>query len=451
MFQREILQELLVWKQKNGRKPLIIRGPRQVGKTSLIHLFSKSFKHYLYFNLERPEDRIPFQEIASTKALLEALFFSKSLPFKELENSLLFIDEVQEMPKIINQLRYFYEDFPGLAVICAGSLLETLFTRNLPFPVGRVEYKIVRPVSFAEFLMAMGENQAIEVFSQVPIPTYALPKLFELFHRYALLGGLPEIIKTYVESKDLVLLQPIYESIFLTYQDDIEKYASGSAQIQQIRHVVKQMFFEGGKRIKFEGFGNSNYRSREMGEAFRILERAFIIRLVYPCTEAKIPIQSDFRKSPRLQIFDSGLFGYFAGYQKDLLGTKDLNEQFQGTFIEHWIGQELLANNSSPLAELHFWVRDKKGSSAEVDYIIQHQGAIIPIEVKSGRTGKLKSLFSIMDQFNLTLAIRFYAGPVLFSKLQTPAGKDFYLISMPYFLVSKLDAYILWAKSKIEL
>jgi len=110
MFQREILQELLVCKQKNGRKPLIISGPGQVGKTSLIHLFSKSFKYYLYFNLKRPEDRISFQEIASTQALLEALFFRKSLPFKELENSLLFIDEVQEMPEIINQLRYFYEN-----------------------------------------------------------------------------------------------------------------------------------------------------------------------------------------------------------------------------------------------------------------------------------------------------------------------------------------------------
>ena len=282
MFHRDILSELQTWRINPRRKPLILRGPRQVGKTSVVHLFGKEFSHYLYLNLEQKEDRQIFENNASTKAILEALFFQKNIPFSEASKALLFIDEIQELPSALNQLRYFYEEFPEICVVAAGSLLETIFNPKLSFPVGRVEYRVVRPVSFPEFLGAMGENQAKSILQNEIVPDYALPKLYNLFHRYALIGGMPEIVKIYAETRDLTLLKPTYEGLLVSYLEDIEKYTSGNAQTNQVRHVARQMFSEAGKRIKFEGFGQSNYRSREMGEAFRILEKAFLLLHLLP-------------------------------------------------------------------------------------------------------------------------------------------------------------------------
>lgn len=447
MFERNILKELATWRTSAHRKPLIIRGPRQVGKTSAIHLFGKTFRHYLYFNLERPEDRNLFQQHSTFSVMLDAVLFSGSVPKSEISETLLFLDEIQSMPELISQFRYFYEDTPELAVIGAGSLLETLFTDTQPFPVGRVEYKMVRPLSFAEFLGALGEKAALEAFETTPLPVFATEKLYQLFHLFALLGGMPEVISRYAETRDLVALKPIYDSLLIGYQDDTEKYSNSRQQTHHLQFAFKSIFSVVGQRIKFEGFGNGPYKSREIGEALRLLEKAFLIRLLYPCTEAAIPLQSDFKKSPRLHFFDTGLMGYVNGYQQDLLGTQDLSKHFKGTLIEHLVGQELLTTDSSPRSGLHFWVRDKNTSAAEVDYLVNWKGTVVPIEVKSGPTGKLKSLLLLMDQFRLPFAIRFYAGALLQTSEKTPSGHPFQLLHLPYFLVSRWEDYAAWAFS----
>jgi predicted AAA+ superfamily ATPase len=444
MFKRKLLVELEKWRQNIPRKPLVIRGARQVGKTTLVNQFAAQYEQYIYLNLELSEDKEPFKNFTSIENLINTLFFLKNKTLGKKSSTLIFIDEIQEAPKALNILRYFYEQAPEISVIAAGSMLETLFDKNISFPIGRVEYKVIRPVSFPEFLSAIGENAALEQLTQVPVAAFAQSKLLRLFHTYALIGGMPEIVQHYATHKDLVALGPIYDSLINGYMDDVEKYAKSNAQILHIRHCIQNSFAQAGKRIKFEGFGNSAYKSREMGESLRTLEKALLMQLVYPCTSASLPMVPDIKKSPRLQILDTGLLNYFVGIQKEIIGTVDLNNIYQGTLIEHLIGQELLAFQYNALSALHFWVREKKESTAEVDYLFQYDGLIIPIEVKSGKEGTLKSLHSYMDIAPHNFAIRFYAGALNISDAITQKGKQYKILNLPYFLGSQIEKYFDW-------
>ena len=450
MFKRNIITELENWSSKNGRKPLVIRGARQVGKTTVINQFAKRFDQYIYLNLELPNDRQPFEQFNTIEALVQTLFFLKNKTLSKKSSTLIFIDEIQEMPQALNILRYFFESVPEIAVVAAGSMLETLFNKNVSFPVGRVEYKVLRPASFPEFLDAIGESAASDYLETVPAPQFTHSKLLQLFHTYALIGGMPEIVNNYSVNKDLTALQSVYESLIIAYLDDVEKYATTNSQVQYIRHAIRASFSLAGKRIKFEGFGNSSYRSRDMGEALRTLENALLIQLLYPCTDTKLPLLPDHKKSPRLQILDTGMLNYFAGIQKEILGTADLNKVYQGTMIEHLVGQELLASQYNALSSLNFWVREKNTSSAEVDFVWPFEGKLIPIEVKSGTEGKLKSLHLYMDLVSHQMALRFYAGELTITEAVTPGGKKYHLLNLPYYLVSQTDRYLQWFQQKIE-
>jgi len=444
MFKRQLLLELEKWRQNKPRKPLVIRGARQVGKTTLVNQFAEQYEQYIYLNLELSEDKEPFENFSSIEHLINTLFFLKNKTVAKKSTTLIFIDEIQEVPKALNTLRYFYEIAPEISVIAAGSMLETLFDKNISFPIGRVEYKVIRPVSFPEFLSAINETAALEQLMQVPVTAFAQTKLISLFHTYALIGGMPEIVQHYATHKDLVILGPIYDSLISGYLDDVEKYAKSNAQILHLRHCIQSSFAQAGKRIKFEGFGNSVYKSREMGESLRTLEKALLMQLVYPITTANLPMVPDIKKSPRLQILDTGLLNYFVGIQKQIIGSDDLNSIYQGTLIEHLIGQEILSFQYNALSALNFWVKEKNESTAEVDYLFSYNGLIIPIEVKSGATGTLKSLHSFMDLAPHDIAIRFYAGALKITNAITQKGKHYQILNLPYYLGSQIEKYIAW-------
>lgn len=450
MFKRDITVKLTEWKAKSTRKPLIIRGARQVGKTTVVRQFAADFEQFIYLNLELPGDRKPFEDFINFDTLLQSLFFLKNLSLTKRDKTLVFIDEIQEVPEALQQLRYFYEDAPDLAVIAAGSMLESLFNPDISFPVGRVEYLVIHPVSFPEFLGAIGETAALEQLKNVPLATFAKVKLMQLFQRYCLLGGMPEVIQQYAATKDVTSLTTVYESLLLSYLDDVEKYAANNSQVDYIRHAIRASFAEAGKRIKFQGFGRSSYKSREMGEALRTIEKALLIHLVFPQTSPVLPLQPDLNKSPRLHVLDTGMLNYFVGLQKEILGTEDLSSIYQGTMIEHITGQELLASQYSALHGIQFWVREKNTSSAELDYIYVYDGKLIPLEVKSGPTGKLRSLHQFMDIAPHNMAVRFYAGDLSISTVMTPEQKEFYLLNIPYFLVSQLEKYLDWFQSEIS-
>jgi uncharacterized protein len=449
MFQRIILKELDAWLAKPDRKPLVIRGARQVGKTTTIHQLARRFDQYIYLNLELREDRMAFENFRNLEHLLQTVFFHKNQLLSNKENTLIFIDEIQEVPQALNILRYFYEQEPTVKVIAAGSMLGSLFDKKIRFPVGRVEFKVLRPASFPEFLDALGEHGALEQLQTIPCKDFAHRKLLDLYHLYALVGGMPEIVKNFARNKDLVALNSLFDSLITSYLDDVEKYAKNETQVLHLRHVIRSSFAEAGKRIHFAGFGNSAYRSREIGECFHLLEKALLLHLLYPNTSATLPLLPDVKKSPRLQMLDTGMLSYVAGIHKEVLGTDDLSSIFQGTIIEHLTGQELLATRFDALSEIYFWVKEKKGSTAEVDFIFPYNGKLITIETKSGKSGTLRSLHQYMDQAPHHLAIRVYAGEVSISAVNTPNRKTFHLLNLPYYLVSQIREYLEWFEQTI--
>ncbi|MDR0541008.1 MAG: AAA family ATPase [Dysgonamonadaceae bacterium] len=343
MFERQIITELKKWKKSPARKPLVLRGARQTGKTTVVELFAENFARYICLNLERDRDKRVFTDYRSASEILQSVFLQYDQNWEKRNETLLFIDEIQESAKAVAMLRYFCEEFPEVYVIAAGSLLETIFDKGVNFPVGRVEFRLLRPFSFAEFLAAMGENQALKLYNTVPTPDFAFEKLLQLFHTYTLIGGMSEVVKSYVENRDLTALPNIYESLKSTCFADAEKYARNQSQVQIIRHTVKSVFYEAGTRIKYAGFGASNYGSKEMGEVLRTLEKTMLIRLIFPTTQTSLPFMPDIRKSPRLQVLDTGMLNFFAGLQLDLFGTRDLNDCYQGKITGHIIGREFLA------------------------------------------------------------------------------------------------------------
>lgn len=449
MYPRSIEKELLAWKESPYRKPLILRGARQVGKTTVINTFSRHYKQYIYLNLENQADARLFLQYSDIHQLIEAIFFLQDKDL-EITETLLFIDEIQEVPQALNMLRYFYEEYPQWHVVAAGSLLEAILDKPSHVPVGRVEYKVLRPVSFSEFLSAMGETAALKQLETIPPNDFAYEKLMQLFHTYVLIGGMPEIIAHYVENRNLIALSNIYESLSFSYINDVEKYAKNNSFVQILRHVIAAMYTQAGSRIKFQGFGQSNYGSREVGEALRTIEKAMLLQLVYPTTNTSLPIIPDKRKSPRLQLLDTGLMNHFAGLQKEIIGTSDLDKVYQGKIIEHITGQELLALKFKVFNELHFWVREKKDSTAEVDFVMNIEGLLIPIEVKSGATGTLRSLHTFMDMTPHHIAVRLYADKYSVSEVKTLTGKSFHLINLPYYMSSQIENVVMDFLNKKE-
>lgn len=450
MFYRSILKELENWRVSPFRKPLIIRGARQVGKTTVVNTFGQQFEQYIYLNLEKKSDRDLFDENLDINEIVDRIFLIKGMKRSLIQNTLLFIDEIQEAGFVVNLLRYFKEEVSELPVIAAGSMLETLLGKNITFPVGRVEFKVLRPFSFVEFLNAIGREDILEQLNTVPLKSFALDACLKLFHKYALVGGMPEVLKKYIETKDITGLGDVFDGLLNSYLTDAEKYAKSQNQLQLIRYCIHQVIPNAGKRITFSKFGNSTYSSNDISQVLNALQKTHLIHLLYPVIGFDLPLEQDFKKSPKLQFLDSGIINYFVGLQKDIIGTRDLNTIYEGKLIEHLVGQELLSMQTLSLQSIYFWTREKNQSQAEIDFVYPFESEVVPIEVKSGPTGKLKSLHLYMENTKVNYAIRFYAGKIQLDTLYTKEGKRFYLLNLPYFLVSKIEEYIQWLKNQIE-
>ena len=442
IFKRIIEKNLEDWKKSPSRKPLILRGARQVGKTTLIKEFAKSYKYRVMLNLEKSSDAYFFNNNVDAKSILESLFLSENISLASAGETLLFLDEIQESPAAIQMLRYFYEEFPDLNVIAAGSLLEFAMRKVKSFPVGRVEYLYLHPLNFIEYLRAIDHRAALQQIEQIPVEAFAHTVLLSLFNKYAIVGGMPEVITNFIEKDSLTELPKVYESIWGTYRDDVEKYAANETERKIIKHIMSTAHYYVDQRIKFQNFGQSNYRSREVGEALRNLDDAKIIRLIYPTTDLEVPVKPDLRKSPRLQFMDTGVINYELGIQAEMVTLTDLSNFYKGAIIPHLIMQELISLNTLSDKKLHFWIREKKQSSSEVDMVFTYKDMVIPIEIKSGSDGALKSLHQFVERCKHPYAIRLYAGKFEIVKTKTPGGKPYLLMNMPYYLATKVPEYL---------
>jgi len=441
-FKRHIYKNLTDWKKNPERKPLILRGARQVGKTTLIHEFANTYKNQIFLNLERNSDLEFLQKYNDATTLTEALFIKNNILPDEKKDTLLFIDEIQESEKAIGMLRFFHEDIPELHVVAAGSLLEHKIKKVHSFPVGRINYLFLHPLNFPEFLEAMGQDIANEHLKTIPVKKTAHQTLLDLFHIYAIIGGMPEIVKTYIATKSIASLPPVYESIWETYKNDIEKYAQNNSEMRVIRHIVNTAYLHFNRRIRYHNFGNSNYRSREVGEGFRSLDDAKIIQIIYPATSVVPPIIPDIRKSPKMQFLDTGILNFELKIQDELLSIDNLSTIYKGEIIPHLIFQELISMNSTSYKKPTFWVREKSQSSAEVDLLFPYRNMIIPVEIKSGSHGTLRSLHQFIEQTNHPYAVRMYAGEFFIEQAKTPSGKPYILMNIPYYLSTELEKYL---------
>lgn len=441
MIDRKILNKLKLWKKRPGRKPLVLRGARQVGKTWAIRRFGEGFTNYIELNLELPEHQQLFGRELSVNDLWQAILLSQNVPLQE-GPTLLFVDEIQHTPEAVAALRYFHEDLPHIHVIAAGSLLELrLGAKQISFPVGRVEFLYMYPLSFEEYLGAINQEPLLALLNEIPFPKYALHSAFDHFHRYTLVGGMPEVVSRFAHDEDVASLGPLYHALLQTYTEDAEKYAPKTSKV--IRHCIETAPFAAARRIKFEGFGDSNYKSKDIAEALRTLQQAMLLRLLYPTTSVQIPAQPNKKKAPRLQFLDTGLINHAVGLQGQFFEHSDLHAIHRGLLAEHIVGQAFLCAsdmNTTPL----FWVRNKNQSTAEVDYVRQYQNYLVPIEVKAGKSGTLRSLHQFMERCDHAYAVRLSTRELSIVDAHTQSGKGFKLLNLPLFLASRIDAYLDW-------
>lgn len=440
MFRRNIISKLEAWKQDKKHKPLILRGARQVGKTTVVNEFGSQFDNYLYFNLERNENAKLFEMEIPLDDLVNMLYASVGKVKKE-GTTLVFIDEIQNSPRTIALLRYFYEQRPDLYVIAAGSLLENLVDVKVSFPVGRVQYLALRPCSFSEFLGAIGKNNLLAVLSQKAEYTVAFhEQLMHLFNQYTIVGGMPEAVQQYAETQDVIGIEDVYETLVQAYKDDSEKYVRGNKLTDVVRFILSYGWAFSGEIITLGNFANSGYKSREVGEAFRLLVKAMLLEMVYPVSSTQLPIIPETKRMPKLIWFDTGLVNYQAGIRKEIIGSTDMVDSWRGHIAEQITAQELLALEDRVGHHRSFWAKPNNG--AEVDFIFAHNSKLYPIEVKSGTNAHLRSLQVFMDSSDVNIAIRIWSKPYSIDKVKTIHGKEFSLINLPFYLIGNLRSIL---------
>ncbi len=443
MFKRRIMNELMDWRDSPVRKPLVLRGARQVGKTVAVRMFGESYELFSELNLERSEDAGLFKQGLRPQEILQAIRLRQRALALDSGKWLLFLDEIQACPEAVALLRYFHEEAPNVHLIAAGSLLEVALQReHISFPVGRVEFRYLHPMSFEEFLEAVAGLELGEAFRQVPSPAYAQEELFGLYHRYALIGGMPEAVSEYVRTEDVVAVNRVYENLFSAYLDDIPKYTRNASMEKMLRYCLKAAPLNAGRRIRFTGFGESSFGSREVGEALRTLEQVMLVSLLYPSTSIDLPFVPNLRRSPRLQCIDVGLVSYACGIQHNLIGLNDLSAEFRGGLVEQLTGQELLASRNNVRKPPLFWVREKTQSQAEVDFLVNVRSQMIPVEVKSGGAGKLRSLNLFMEMYQGgSVAVRMYRGGFMAQEAGIGSHR-FKLLNIPYYHAAKIEDYV---------
>ena len=446
MFKRLALNYLRKWAQKEERKPLVLRGARQVGKTTLVKMFADDFDHYIYLNLEEADNAKLFAADSTFDDLLAGIFFRANLT-ADSHRTLIFIDEIQNEPKAVQALRYFYERRPDLYVIAAGSLLESLMGRHISFPVGRVEYMALHPCTFTEFLSAIGEEALACQIEKIAVPQSLHSYTLELFKKYMIIGGLPEVVANYAQHRDMVRLNGVFNSLLSGYRDDVEKYADKPREQDTIRYILNYGWTSAAHRIQFAKFTNTSFKSADVSNAFRTLEKALLLELVYPLTSTSFPILPDLKKSPKLFWLDTGLVNYVAGMQEELLFTTDSDELWNGDIAEHIVAQELLGATTTFGEKRMFWVRDARNSQAEVDFVLRHKSHLLPIEVKTGSNSKLRSLHLFMEESKENIALRLWNGPMTSDVITRSDGRPFTLYNIPLYYAGHLYEWIRQARN----
>ena len=445
---RFALNYLEKWRSKANRKPLVIRGARQVGKTYLVRLFARErFDHLLEINFERHPDMASLFASMDPKTIIQMLELQFNIPVLP-GRTLLFLDEIQAAPEILACLRYFMEELPEFHVIAAGSLLEFAIEEPVfSMPVGRIEYLYLGPIQFEEFLAAAGEKNLAAFLGDFTlhdtIPSVLHAKLMGLLRKFLVTGGMPESLEIYLKSNSWQECEAVKHALQRTFEDDFNKYG-GRIKHQRLQLLFRKIPLLVGNKFKYVNV-DKNARSAEVANALRMLCQARVAFPVYhsSCTGIPLGATSDERKF-KVLFLDVGLLSTAAGLNLlDYEKAEDVMMVNTGAVCEQFVGQHLLFSQEfyrEP--ELHYWVREKKTSSAEVDYVIAQGSSIVPIEVKAGKGGTLKSLHLFLRERRCALGVRFNAAPPSLLDLETALthgpNVSYRLLSLPLYLVGQV-------------
>ena len=416
-IQRKIDVELLEWKNNPMRKPLLLRGARQVGKSSAVRHFGKEFKYFAEVNFERHKAvKTFFQGDIDIRLIAQKIAKYINVTIEEGE-TLLFLDEIQECPEAIMALRFFKEDYPGLHVIAAGSLLEFTLQELPTYGVGRIHTLFMYPMTFDEFLKANDENGLIDMKGQAdsrhPLDDAFHEKLVEYFRIYLLVGGMPEAVLAWIKTHDFNQCSRVQEDIILTYDDDFSKYKKRVSP-DLLRTTMRGICHQSGEKITFKQI-SADYRSSQIREAVRLLTLAGLTTPVVATSGNGIPLDAEANeKNMKILFLDSGLLltvlqleGNLAQHLIEQIMTGNPQELVnKGGLVEMVAGLEILRNKPCVQRQRMFYWEKSGNSIAEIDYLDIFNLKVTPIEIKSGTQGGMKSLWLFMREKHLTEAIR---------------------------------------------
>ncbi|MCD4719539.1 MAG: ATP-binding protein [Desulfobacula sp.] len=436
---RKIDTILNQWKASPVRQPLLVRGARQVGKTYSITAFGKArFKNLVSINFEeKPEFANCFSEY-DPKLIIDRLSIITRNIIQP-GHTLLFLDEIQECPRAITSLRYFYEKIPELHVIGAGSLIEfALRSKNFRMPVGRIQSIFMFPLSFDEFLMATGEEKLYEYLNTINpktgIDQVIQGRLENLIRNYFLIGGMPAAVNAFAGNISMEEIRRLQLGLVRTYAADFSKYAS-TAKHKYLKQVYESAPRMVGQRYRYSRV-NPNIESKFLKDALQLLCEARCLTRICHSSGAGLPLAAGVNeKKFKLAYLDVGMMQNALGIQTPIALDMPVMQINAGSVAEQFVAQELLSC-SDPYAEpeLFFWAREARGSSAEVDYLIGIEGMVFPVEVKSGATGSLKSMKLFLKKYpDIPFGIRYSMHDLSFHEN---------ILSIPLYMISKTKHHI---------
>jgi len=410
-IERSIDKELLEWKNQSFRKPLLIRGARQVGKSSTVRNLARTFEYFieLDFISNKSIHRL-FEGDINPVRIYEELSLIFNIPIVP-DRTLVFFDEIQSCIPAITSLRYFYEKTPDIHLIAAGSLLEFAL-KDLPsFGVGRIRSIYLYPFSFNEFLLAFNEKALVQLTEKFnfnkPLSEPLHIKLKQYLIRFITIGGMPEVVASYVKGGSLIDCQKILEELTNSLYDDFSKYKS-RVPSTRLREVFSSVIIQTGSKFVLSQVETQSNRF-QVKESLELLEQAGLIFPVVHSSSNGIPLGAQINiKFRKYLIFDTGIFQRFVNLDlSELLLNTEISLVNKGAIAELYTGLELIkAQPYNQAPSLHYWQREKKGSQAEVDYVIELGNKIGPIEVKSGIKGKMQSLRIFMEEKGSKFGIR---------------------------------------------
>jgi len=451
-MKRDRTSFLINWLTSKTRKPLVIRGARQVGKTWLIRDLANSQKRQLIeINFEKRPDMESLFSSNDPKEIIVNIAASMGNKI-EPSNAILFLDEIQAAPHLLEKLRWFAEDMSELPVIAAGSLLDfALAKHEFSMPVGRISYLYLEPLSFEEFLNAIQEPELRRYLQNydwnLTIPKTIHSKLMKLIKEYLIIGGMPAAVSAWITEKDPNAVNQIHFDLLATYRDDFAKY-SGRLSIERLEDILNSIPRQLGKKFAYKN-ANNQVSAAPLKQALDLLSKARVCHRIIATSANGLPLGAEANeKFTKVIMLDCGLCGASLGLAlHQLRSISEISMINNGGMAEQLVGQLLRTIIPAYIpVSTYYWQRKKKGAEAEIDYIIQHENQIIPIEVKAGTTGTLKSLHQFMKEKKSIIAIRVNSdiprlGPV-HVKDSFGSSIEYKLLSIPFYLLEQIHRLI---------